>query len=145
MKTNEIEAIWKQLSMKPLSSSLFRFASEIASAQQGLALKAVGKWLETRYNHEYERFARILPGEIDSFLRGEIPGGNFKQEDIDGIYHDAYMKIFRDEPEDIILNLQELQKKIEQIIQDCEDNPGEYYHPAVSKEIIKLCKEDCWP
>ena len=62
-----IENKWKQLSMRPLSDAVFRFASEVAIEQRTETLKAVGQYL--LYHHE-----QLLPwNAINAFLRGEMP------------------------------------------------------------------------
>ena len=37
----EIEEVWKQLSMKPLSNALFRFAAEIAIKQSEVTIRSI--------------------------------------------------------------------------------------------------------
>lgn len=75
--TAMIENKWKQLSMRPLSDAVFRFASEVAIEQRTETLKAVGNWLDKRgmvgQDGSYPHFVRVEIAEIEAFRRGEMP------------------------------------------------------------------------
>ena len=97
----EIEAVWKQLSMKSMSNSLFRFAGEISVKQEAKAAKAkdeewalkvdqartlaekearreIGEWLDKhkifnlQLQHGQSEYI-LHDSEVESLKKGELP------------------------------------------------------------------------
>ena len=62
----EIEAVWKQLSMKSMSNSLFRFAGEISVKQEAKAAKAKDEEWALKFTEARKQILREVGEYLDT-------------------------------------------------------------------------------